>query len=677
MTVRTFYWNLDFPNWNLKPCYCNSDSSIFAASNQLMKNINRLCTAAIWLASVATAQAQEGEIALDPITVTSSLSPMTASKTGRNLIVIKGEELSKLPVHSVDELLRYVPGIEVQARGPMGSQSDIVMRGGTFQQVLVIVDGLRVNDPVTGHFNSYIPVTPAEIDRIEILKGAASAIYGTEAVGGVIHVITKTFAAKQHQSRQQLSAQVGIGEYGLWTLQAGGVYQHDQTAVSAGVVSNNSNGQPQRGTRGFFNNTTASASVNQYINSHWQLSYRTSYDTRRFAAQNFYTTFLSDTAEEKVNSFWNQLRVGYQKGAQRITFDAGYKTGEDHYTFSHSTAPNINNSKLWQALLVQEWKLSEQVTLLNGAQWINKKITSNDRGNHMVNQTAVFTVLNSKLGEHLLVSPALRLEWNERYGWELVPQVNASYRTTHWQFRGSAGKTTRDADFTERYNNYNKAMVRSGSIGNPDLDAEHSFSYEAGADYFAGQSLKIAATFFERFHDNLIDWVNTPYADMPRKVNLSPGGSYALAKNIATVTTTGAEADVQYNQRLNTKDQLWATVGVVWLHSTSSEATPSFYISSHAKWLTNFNLQYIAPKWTVSVNGLYKNRSSQAAPGINAKVSPEYTVVNAKAEAFVYQNKISVYAEADNVFNTKYSDLLGAVMPGRWWMGGIKISLSK
>src|SRR5579875_2356749 len=125
-----------------------------------MKKTNRLCAAMICFALYLHTSAQEKEIALDPVTITSSLSPMAASKTGRNLIVIKGDQINQLPVHSLDELLRYVPGLEVQARGPMGSQSDLVVRGGTFEQVLVIVDGLRVNDPVTGHFNSYIPIAP-------------------------------------------------------------------------------------------------------------------------------------------------------------------------------------------------------------------------------------------------------------------------------------------------------------------------------------------------------------------------------------------------------------------------------------------------------------------------------------------------------------------------------------
>src|SRR5215207_6518424 len=190
--------------------------------------------------------AQEKEIELDPVTVTASIAPERVSKTGRNLFIIKGERFNHLPVNSIDELLRYLPGVEVQARGPMGSQSDIVLRGGTFQQVLVILDGVRLNDPNTGHFTSYIPIAPTEIERIEILKGASSAIYGSEAVGGVIHIITKTFSGKKAVS--SVIGQVTAGEYDFLSVHAGGFYNTRKTRIGAGILSNNTSGQLQRGT---------------------------------------------------------------------------------------------------------------------------------------------------------------------------------------------------------------------------------------------------------------------------------------------------------------------------------------------------------------------------------------------------------------------------------------------
>lgn len=556
-----------------------------------------------------TTFAQETE--LDPVTVTASLNPAKSSQTGRNLIVIKGERFAQLPVHSIDELLRYVPGIELQARGPMGSQSDISLRGGTFQQVLVIVDGIRVNDPNTGHFTTYIPIAPGEIERIEILKGASSAVYGSDAVGGVVHVITKSFA-RQNVKQMKLAAQLTGGEYNYFGANAGIFTSNGKTSFGGGVLTNNTDGQKQRGIRGFVNATTVSASVGHQFNEKWALAFRSAYDTRKFGAQNFYTSSVADTAQETVNTFWNQLQLVNKGQNQTLQFQIGYKHLQDSFAFNKLSTTNQNKTELWQALVTNERRLSTKTTIVPGIQFINKKIASNDRGNHSVSQGAAFVVLNQQVGERFFLAPAARVEWNEKAGWELVPQINLSYRTDKLQLRSSAGKTIRDADFTERFNNYNKTIVANGqSLGNPELEAERSFSYEAGADYFLTSNLKVSGTYFQRFHKKLIDYVPTPAAQIPRNINLLPTGTYAFAKNIAEVNTSGIETDIQYSKQLQNNSSLWATVGLVWLNSKSSEPTPSFYISSHAKFLANFNLNYTTSRFGLSVNGIYKSRQSK------------------------------------------------------------------
>lgn len=625
--------------------------------------------------------AQEKTSDLDPVTVTASINPEKASQTGRNLFVIKGERFVNLPVHSVDELLRYVPGIEVQSRGPMGAQSDIVIRGGIFQQVLVVIDGLRLNDPNSGHFAGYFPIAPSEIDRIEVLKGAASALYGSEAVGGVVHIITKTFAAKNNLAAEKkhmnAMAQITGGEYDFWNLNVGGFYDDGKTSIAAGFLSNNTSGQAQRGTRGFVHNYTTSFSVAHHFGQRWVLKLRTAYDDRNFSAQNFYTTFVSDTAKEHVKTSWNQMTLGYQATNDKISLSAGYKNLHDQYKYNSGLTPNKNNSKLSQALITDEHRFTEKTSLTSGVQFINKKIVSNDRGNHDINQAAAFSVLNQTIGNYFFVSPAVRLDYSEGYGWEFDPQINLSYRKQKWQLRGSAGRTIRDADFTERYNNYNKAFVSSGSIGNPALVPEHAFSYEAGADFFALNDLKISGSFFQRYQKGVIDYVPTAYADMPRKDNLSPTGTYALTKNISTVDITGFETEIQYSKQIQDLQHIWAAVGFTWLDSKSSSATPSFYISSHAKFLNTFSVVYSYDRFSASINGLYKKRKPQASSANIAKVSPDYFVLNAKLEASIIKKLLSAFVEADNVFDENYADLLGSQMPGRWLMGGIKISLSK
>ena len=632
----------------------------------------------LFLLNSLTLSAQTDEQDLDPITITSSLTPEKASKTGRNLFIIEGEKLYDLPVHSIDELLRYLPGVEVQAHGPMGAQSDIVLRGGTFQQVLVILDGVRLNDPNTGHFSSYIPIAPSEIERIEILKGAASAIYGSEAVGGVIHIISKTFAAIQNISKSNVKAQVTAGEYGLLNVHAGGFYSNGKTSVALGLASNNADGQKQRGTKGFFNNHTASFSFNQFINERWQLALRSSFDDRKFAAQNFYTTFVSDTADEKVQTLWNQLQLTYKSRKDIIRLSAGYKILDDRYAFNKTSLPNQNKTKLFQALITDEWKPGSQTTIVSGVQLINKKINSNDRGDHAYNQAALFAMLNQSVGDFFVVAPAVRLEWNERAGWELVPQINLSYRIKSIQLRASAGKTIRDADFTERFNNYNKALVSSGRIGNPDLEAERSFSYEAGGDLFLSKYFKLSGTFFQRHHSKMIDYITTAYSDMPRKENLSPTGTYALAKNIATVNTTGFETDLSFSKPLQHQQHFLTMIGFVWLNSISSDTAPSFYISSHAKYMVNMTTQYRNRLFSISINGIYKERQPQTATSeVISKVSKDYFIINIKAEGFLLKEKLTAFVQTDNLFNENYTDVLGSQMPGRWLMGGIKISLSK
>jgi iron complex outermembrane receptor protein len=610
--------------------------------------------------------------AMDTITISSSLAPQSINHTGRNIQVINGDMFNQLPVHSIDELMRYVPGVEIQMRGPAGAQSDIVLRGGTFQQVLVILDGSRLNDPNTGHFNSYIPIAPSEIDRIEILKGAASSIYGSEAVGGVINIITKSFASQTSRS-QELSASAATGEYGFVNTNIGGYYSNGQTCVSGGFLSNNATGQPQRGTKGNFNNNTLSFSMQLRFNPNWRLALRSSYDARKFGAQNFYTTFLSDTAAETVKTSWNQLRLQYQKNTSDVELNAGYKWVADHYIYNPSSTANQNKSQLFQLLTIYRQSINQNASLVSGVQYISKMIRSNDRGDHNENQVAGFLSYIHQL-RALTINPSLRLDYTSPRGSEWLPQLNLSYSWRQFQFRASGGKTVRDADFTEQYNNYNKTFVSGGRIGNPLLVPERSLSYEAGMDYMANSFFRLSASFFQRYHTRLIDYVPTPYADMPRKINLSPTGSYALASNLYDLTTTGSELDVNYSKSIRSRQNLSASLGFIWLRSHSDSAVTSFYINSHATYLVNSTVIYSFNQFSLSLSGVYKDRMPQSAPGMK-QIPAKCFMMNSKLEYGFNKKSIGLFMQVDNVFDETCSDLLGAQLPGRWLTGGIKWSL--
>ena len=109
-------------------------------------------------------------ISLDTLAVETTRIPLRVNETGRSINILTKEQIQLLPATTFYELLQTICGVEIQSRGGFGVQGDIVMRGSTFSQVLVLIDGMKINDPLTGHFNCYIPVSNMEIERIEILK---------------------------------------------------------------------------------------------------------------------------------------------------------------------------------------------------------------------------------------------------------------------------------------------------------------------------------------------------------------------------------------------------------------------------------------------------------------------------------------------------------------------------
>jgi len=609
---------------------------------------------------------------LSDVVVTASMLPQQEKETGRNIVSIKGSSLQNLPISSIDELLKYLPGIETQQRGPAGTQSNIIIRGGTFQQVLVIIDGIRINDPLTGHFNSYIPLHPEDINRIEIIKGAASAIYGSDAIGGVVNIITNGL---QQKNNHKLSVGSKWGSYNSRSNNFWWGVQKEKWKLSVSSQQNKADGENLRGTSGYYNNSFYAANFNYAFASNWKLHILYANDSRDFNAQNFYTTFKSDTASEIVKSNWTQMGLSKQYTHKIVKFDVAYKNLSDRFRFNPAGSFNENKTSLFVAQGSVQFTRNTNHQIVTGAQWIHKKIRSNDRGNHDLAHGAAFLIATHKLPKNIFINESLRIDWDQNYGWIIIPQINGSWVNGNLTTRASIGKGVRDADFTERYNNYNKSIVTSGSIGNPYLQAEKSWSYELGADYRMGPNFKWGATLFMRDQNNLIDWTPTPYPMMPRQSNLVINGSYSLATNVSSVKTKGIETDLTYNKKWGEDYELNLSTGLVWLSSTSPNKTPSFYISSHARFLWNEQIIFRARKLQLSINSVYKIRNAQTASAINAALSPNYFLVNSKCAYLFNKRKGNVFLEVTNLTNTAYSDLLGAIMPSRWIAAGFQLTL--
>ncbi len=630
-----------------------------------------ICLFGLMISICCIAQIKE----LDSVVVSATFFPQKEYTTGRNIIILRAEDLARLPVSSLDEWLRYVPGVEVQQRGPQGAQSDIIIRGGTFQQVLVVIDGIRLNDPLTGHFSTYIPLHPEEIDRIEIIKGAAAAVYGADAIGGVVNIITKLGRPNNDSTPLSISGRIQLGNQSLFNRQIRVAGNFLGGRFSIAEIRNKANGFPLRGTNGFFDNQTISAGYAHKIggNSHFQMHYAK--DSRDFNAQNFYTTFLSDTAREKVVSDLLRMSLITTNEKNSFSIDASYKILRDQYQFNSIGTPNLNTTEFYITQAKLNHSYSSKSNLITGFQYFYKKIISNDRGNHSLSHAGAFLILTQQPFKNLHLNESVRLDWDESYGYQLLPQLNVAFLQGPISYRASIGKGIRDADFTERYNNYNKSLVTAGNIGNPDLIAEKSWNYEAGFDYRFLRQLKMSFTGFIRTQQNLIDWTPTGYSQMPRKMNLIPNGNYALATNLGKVTTKGLELDFQYMHTFSINHRLTFQSGLLWLESISDYQTPSFYLSSHARFLWNTQLIWHVGAFDVAFTSVYKERNVQQSPAIQAFISPNYFLLNSRISFFTFHQKLSFQFDCINLTNTTYSDLLGSRMPERWNSLGLYLKL--
>ncbi|MGV8040396.1 MAG: TonB-dependent receptor [Thermoanaerobaculaceae bacterium] len=147
----------------------------------------------------------------ETVTVTASRLPVEAAAP-RRTVVLEREEIARLPVESVQELVAQLAGASLMRRGPLGAQADVMLRGATFEQVAVLVDGVRVNDPQTGHFNLDLAVDLDAVERIEVTLGPGSAVHGPDAFGGTVAITTAAPTA--------LRARLGVGQHGLWQASA-------------------------------------------------------------------------------------------------------------------------------------------------------------------------------------------------------------------------------------------------------------------------------------------------------------------------------------------------------------------------------------------------------------------------------------------------------------------------
>lgn len=631
------------------------------------------------------ASGQDLSFDLQTLDVVSSRIGNTVSETGKNVVIINSEMIAELPVNSIDELLRQIPGIELQSRGGFGIQSDMGIRGASYNQVLVLIDGVRYNDPMTGHFNGYIPIGLSEIDRIEVIKGPSSSIYGVDAVGGVINIITRM---NHSDSDLSVNAKVKAGSYQYTGLDAGFYGNFNSWLLGGSAFVNNSEGQkfenPNYGIiesapetyNTYFNIGTYSFAFGKEFKNDWKAYIRTAYDDRDFNAKYFYTASNFDESTEQTRLFFSQLKISKQSANAKTDIDVSYRWGDDLFIFNPDIPSNANETNYLIAQLNQYNSLSEKWALAYGFQVDRRAVKSIDRGDHDDWHIGVYTQLRYNPISGLNTNISLRYDYDENYNQQLTPQLNASYLINDLNLRGGFGRSIRAADYTERYVSTNLPFLSADrNLGNPDLEAEQSWNFEIGADYFIQPSFKVSLTPFYRLANNLIDYVITPADQIDTEVALDTSGTYFYAQNLAKVNTFGVEAELWYQWDIDERSNLDVTLGYTFLSSTNPDGEVSKYVSAHARNLLNANLIYKYKRFNIGFSALFKDRETAYSDAIGMELSPTYFVLNGIVGASFLKNRLHVDLEVMNIFDENYQDILGAIMPGRWFIASLAYTL--
>jgi len=648
--------------------------------------------------SVAVAQIV---VELDSISVSASRITTDISESGKSVSVLTSEDIRKMPATSVDELLRNLPGINMNSRNGFGVQADVGIRGSTYSQVLFMLDNVPLNDPLTGHFNANIPVSMSEIGQIELIRGPASTSFGADAVGGVVHIKTKMYLEREVRtvsSGKNISrafADVSIGEHGLTMADASAELQSDSWRFSFSARDKRSDGESfanpaftegvseERNFNTFFEMTSFSAAISNRINQKLSWYLRAGSDYRDFNARYFYTRSIFDESTETIKNRWSLASVTFDHQNHRLELNTSFRRVNDIFDFNPDISPaNEHTTDLFFVNLSHQYNFSEPksrfktLKLLSGGQLSNKAINSTDRGDHSNSSGGLYTIGTASWQNGLSLTGSLRLQFHSVGSTNFLPQFSAAYNIRDWTLRTSIGRAVRNGDFTERFvSSEIPNLTPLRNIGNPDLKPEESVTFDFGFDWKPTPLLSISPTYFIRSSDNLIDYSLTPSSAIINADNLIVGEEYFYAQNIANSETQGIEIMASSQLLSINSRSLRLNTGYTYIKTTSDAGTVSRYIANHPSHQVLAGLSYATSFFQLNTESSYRIRSADAAEIVNAFVPESYFVTNVKFSLLPFDNGFRMYTRIMNITDENYQEILGAPMPGRWFMAGIQLSL--
>ncbi len=595
---------------------------------------------------------------LNEVVVNENRIILPFSSQNRNIWIIDKAQIKSLPVRSVAELLSFVSGVDLRQRGPAGTQADVGMDGGTFDQTLVLLNGVKVSDPQTGHNMMNLPINMDDIDHIEVLRGSASRIYGINAITGAINIITR--------SPEQNGAAINVFAGSSFKEDAGSkdTYGNYGLRLSGDLVLNKSShllSASQEASNGYRYNTAFNNQKLYYqgrvnLSPVDQLDVNAGYIHNNFGANAFYAAPGDVEAEETVKTAL--AAVTYTRNMSAVWTIApriSYRYNIDDYLYIKQSPDKFHNHHETGVLDLELNNTFETRigTFGLGLEHRRENINSTNLGKRERSNSGAFAEYKFEPLAGLLVNAGTYLNYNSDYGWQAFPGIDAGYNFYgNWRLFVNLGTGQRLPTYTDLY------YQGPTNIGNKDLVSEKSRYAEAGLKY---QDTKITfnASYFNRTITNFIDWVKSIQTDPWQPRNFSDVNTKGL-------TISG---DYQFKFGKNTR------INALRLGASYTNLDPSFKTTIADAAFSRYALESLRNQLSLRVhaeafNLLALTLTSRYNERINYK---SYQILDARLAARFKRNQ--VYLDGANLLDVQYIESGAVPMPGTWFTLGFKTSL--